>query len=411
MFVWIDRHRRTLTWACAILLTALALYATESGIHSGVRSVLASVASILLCGVVIGLSRDHPGWALGLAWVASLAQMAAGGPAPFFWPTAVAIASVYWAARWGGKQVRRLALISVGAGALVGSLFLVFCSNWESRTSTPRTGRELWGEWTGSFLGVLLCLGLAWTIGTLLYTAARYRRSRDEALVSQRLAAGARERTELARDMHDVLAHSLSVMVSLSDGARLAHPGLPDSVRTPLSQISTVGRSALTDVRSLLARLRSEDASELSLTTLETLLSQLTSAGLTVRYLTTGQEPPVTTTQYRTVAHLLQEGLTNALRHGGTTRSATASVDWGNPIRVRIENPLPEGAPGRHSLPDGVQHWGLLGLRERVALVGGTLQVGPQGATWVLEATLPGAVAATDPAESPLERDRAEGRT
>lgn len=385
VFAWIDRHRRTLTWVWAGALTLLALLLTEPRL-TGAWALIWSSVSIVLCAAVIGFSRDHPGWALGTAWAASAAQMAAGSHAPFFWPTMVAIASVYWAARWGKKIVRRIALGSVGAGALIGSVFLVFVSRWEAHTATPRSPQELWGEWTGSFLEVLLCLGLAWTIGTLVYTGDRYRRSREQAQVSQRLAASARERTELARDMHDVLAHSLSVMVSLSDGIRLSHPELTAEVRTPLSQISEVGRTALTDVRSLLARLRSEDAHEITPTTVQTLLAQLTAAGLTVHYLTTGEEPPVTTPMYRTVAHLLQEGLTNALRHGTPGGTATATVDWGSPTRIRIENPCPEnsGTPS-----DGAQHWGVLGMHERVTLLGGTLTSARQGRVWILDATLP----------------------
>ncbi|MFT8636349.1 MAG: histidine kinase [Pseudoclavibacter sp.] len=437
MFAWIDRHHTVLTWTAAGLLTALALLLAwaDTSVPRG-APVWAEIAATFICCAVIGVHRTRPGLALALAWVSAGVQMLAGHDAPVFWPTVVAILSVYWAARWGDRRVRHLALVSVGVGTVVAAVFIslfTYPSMLSNRSLANITTTDRIIALVTGGVATLLCLGLAWTAGTLAFTWDRYRAGKTETLVAQRQAASARERTDLARDMHDVLAHSLSVIVSLSDGVRLSTRDLPGPARESLEQISAVGRSALTDVRSLLARLRSDEGTHggSTPTTIDTLLAQVRATGLDVQLAVTGEAAPITSPTYRTIAHLLREGLTNALRHGDHAQAVRVALDWGAPVRLRVENALPAGVravpagahhPGaQHATGQGhvaqrspgqgpgAQHWGILGMAERAALVGGTISSRPHGECWVLDADIP-LTSAVDETAGPDEPDRPDGK-
>lgn len=223
-------------------------------------------------------------------------------------------------------------------------------------------------------------------------------RERDQ---RERLAASA-ERTRIARDMHDVVAHSLSVIVVQADGAAYAaeHASAFDreAATRSLETIAGTARVALEDTRRLVGVLRDEQAGEdrgayaptAGIDDLPELVASVRSAGHDVRLTldrTVVGAPPheVGLAAYRVV----QEGLTNVLKHAGpAARTIVAVEPVDNGIVVRVE----DDGRGASAADDGMGS-GLIGMRERVAAVGGTLEAGPRpGGGYAVTATLPGEV-------------------
>jgi signal transduction histidine kinase len=237
---------------------------------------------------------------------------------------------------------------------------------------------------------------LAWTLGVLVATSQRSRRNRAEADEAGRQVAAEQERTRIARDMHDVVAHSLAVVIAQSDGARLLRKTDPESVDEALETIGAVSRAALSDVRVLLQQLRYEGTTSVQpgLADLDVLVGQFRGSGLVVD---TTRDPDLdglgTATQLAAY-RIVQESLTNALRHGDLDRPASvvlARTPHG--LDVEVVNAIdparpPRTAPGGH---------GLIGMRERAAAVQGHLETGLDGDRFRVRAFLPAAATAAIP--------------
>ncbi len=236
-------------------------------------------------------------------------------------------------------------------------------------------------------------------------TSVRARRSheRDLADRTNRLAlerdqreqlATAAERARIAREMHDVIAHSVSVMVALADGAAASLDKAPDRTRTALTELSQTGRDALAEIRSILGVLRSEDTDRtpfggdapLAPTAgdLDELLTRFRAAGLPVERVDTGpplpQQPRFTLTVYRVV----QEALTNVLRYAAGASAVRVEIGRADDVAtVVVSNDAGSGVvqPGSGN--------GLVGLRERVGAFGGTVTAGPHQRGWRVRATIP----------------------
>ncbi|WP_285729986.1 histidine kinase [Nocardiopsis sp. ATB16-24] len=223
------------------------------------------------------------------------------------------------------------------------------------------------------------------------------------------------ERTRIAREMHDVLAHSLNVIVAQADGGRYAATADPELAVSALATISQVGRESMTELHQLLGVLR--DGEERGSTPspgigdLPGLIEEYRRAGLDVRLVQHGSPPAprdgrtvsettsiLPASASLTVYRVLQEALANALKHGGTpfvrvelTWSAgRAEIVVVNSVRETA--PMPPASAGGPSGHDrrGPGH-GLVGMRERVGLHGGTLEAGPDEATgvWRVRAVIP----------------------
>jgi signal transduction histidine kinase len=202
--------------------------------------------------------------------------------------------------------------------------------------------------------------------------------------------AATQERARIARELHDVVAHHVSMVAVQAETARLTTPGMPPEGQARLAAIGDTARDALTEMRRLLGVLRTdaggdaERAPQPGLDRLDELLDGAREAGtsvrLTVRGDAVGLSPGVDLTAYR----LVQEALTNARRHAPGAE-VEVEVHYGEDavrLRVRDSGPGPAGSPhGGH---------GLVGMHERVAMVGGRLRVGPgDGGGFVVEAELP----------------------
>jgi signal transduction histidine kinase len=212
--------------------------------------------------------------------------------------------------------------------------------------------------------------------------AERLERDRDQ----QSVIVAAAERARIATEMHDVVAHHLAVMTALADGARFALSAHPDQAATAMDAVSATGRAALSDMHALLGVLADRSGEECSgtspqpgLDAMAALAAQVSEAGLAVTFRIDGaQEFPVAQGLQLVAYRVVQEALTNALKHGGS--GARAQVDVRVAARtVDVEVIDQGGAPtirpyGQHP----TQGRGLMGMRERVAAYDGTLHAGPR---------------------------------
>jgi signal transduction histidine kinase len=203
--------------------------------------------------------------------------------------------------------------------------------------------------------------------------------------------AAAQERARIARELHDVVAHGLSLMVVQAEAAEEVLAARPDAVVAPLHRIQETGRQSLGEMRRLLGVLRSGDTTEPttpqpSLARLPELADEARAAGLPVEVRADGEERELPLGIQLTVYRIVQEALTNARRHARAT-GATVRLSY-LPTAVRVEVTDDGQGPGDTG---GRPGHGLIGMRERAALYGGTLSAAPgadRGFTVVAELPL-----------------------
>jgi signal transduction histidine kinase len=238
-------------------------------------------------------------------------------------------------------------------------------------------------------------VGLAWVGLSVLvavtgllgyYTRARRaylerERERDVELVA------AAERARIAREMHDIVAHNIAVMIALADGAAYTIRQDPEQAAALVGHVSQTGRSALTEMRRLLGILRrpedgaSGNAPQPALTDLDTMISTVREAGLPVRLTVSGQPFPLPPSAQLTLYRIVQEALTNTIKHADATSAHVRLTYQDGELELEvIDNgrsggiaaPVP---PGAGSAAAG---HGLAGMQERAAVFGGEISAGPR---------------------------------
>lgn len=237
----------------------------------------------------------------------------------------------------------------------------------------------------------------AWALGDLRRArlqqqddvAERARLTELERVQEVRLAAGD-ERARIAREMHDVVAHSLSVVVAQADGGRYAGHENPAAALDALAAIGSTGRAALTDMRALLGVLRDGQHTiftpQPDISTIAGLVDDVHASGLDVDLLVEGTEQPLAAGPALAAYRIVQESLTNVLKHAGPSARAWVRVQWRND---EVEISVLDDGRGAAAGGDGAGH-GVQGMTERARLHGGHLQAGPQpGGGYRVHAALP----------------------
>lgn len=354
---------------------------------------IAAVATAVGMGGVVAIRRLSPALSLALAWVVAVGQVLVGaGPLP----ADLAVLPVLFAcAAYGTPRVRWAAFASSIAGAVLATAAEMF----PHVLAVLAFGQVVDLQFGGASLPRSLLVGagllvltataflLAWTAGILYRTWLQARANRVAAALAERDLAAEQERTRIARDMHDVVAHSLAVVIAQADGARYLRDRDPGAVDGALTTIAATARDALADVRVLLAQLRHAQTPgpQPTIEDLDRLVAQLEAAGLRVRRHTTGEPLPLATAQQLAVYRIVQESLTNALRHGDTSQEVVLHVGWGpHGLDLDVTSAL-VGASGR---PNETGH-GIAGMTERAALVGGHLSARAEDGRFVVRAWLP----------------------
>ncbi|MGA5300076.1 sensor histidine kinase [Nucisporomicrobium flavum] len=273
--------------------------------------------------------------------------------------------------------------------ALLGSALAVAVLVASARLQNPG------GNWQDLAIGYTLIA----VVSILPGVNVRIRRRYLEALLDRtvqlarekeqeaRLAA-ARERTRIAHDLHDIVAHSLTVMVRLADGAAAVAQSDPQRAGSASERIAGIGRTAMVDMRRLLGVLRDgpDGGQELPAQDLETVVATFRTAGLPVSVGRQGAEPESPSLR-NAVFRTVQEALTNALRYAENPQEVRIALDYrGDPIVVEVV----DDGRGAGTAPSVGTRQGLLALRERISLYGGTVEAGPRpGYGWAVRVTLP----------------------
>jgi signal transduction histidine kinase len=255
-------------------------------------------------------------------------------------------------------------------------------------------------------------------------STARLRRAAAEAAAATEQALAA-EQARIARELHDVVTHNVSVMVVQAGAARKIMASSPTDAEDALLAVESSGREAMTELRNLLGLISPAGAGSVTagaaaapgprpragsaalrpqpgLGELDALIGRVSAAGLPVELRVSGEPRPLSPGADLAAFRVVQEGLTNVLRHAGRA-TATVGVEWGEKLVIMVsddggacaaadgigasgDGSSPGGADGRKGAPGR----GLLGLRERLALYGGELTAGPQpGGGWHVTAVMP----------------------
>lgn len=314
-------------------------------------------------------------WPVGVLVVTLIVGVAIPSGAAFWPPALVAVYTIASRRPW------RTAVLSAVAAAVALDVH-----------------RVLWG-YSLPLFGVIAGIGLAGAAFALgLYRASRLayfaqareratRLERERELLDEQAAT--QERMRIARELHDVVAHNVSLMV-IQAQALETEAGHPEATRQGAHTIAELGRDAMSDMHRTLDLMRTDGTSEERkpqpvLDDLGTLIDRARAAGVDVELSVTGDPRPLPTGVELSAYRIVQEALTNVVKHSGS-HHARVALRYGNSgLELEI---VDQGRGGQSAVPSSGH--GLVGMRERVALFGGSLETGPEnGGGYRVRATLP----------------------
>ena len=385
---------RTLSRGALIVDASIAIVVTALRMLIGIDVVPLWFVVIAL-GIALTLWRLSPAIALAVSWVAALTQMAFRVPVDA--ANLAILVVLFSTARFGSRRVQIIGLVSAVVGSLLGATYLVVVT-WIPSLKSGWGALEVSPSSDSIFLfavilgGMLALLCLSWTAGLLARTQAISRENKRGRVVAEQIAAIEHERNQIARDMHDVVAHSLAVVIAQADGARYASAADPASAERALSTISGTAREALTDVRLLLGQLRHSQIAgpQPGLADITSLVEQIRSAGLDVVVTENGSSLIVPAGQQIALYRIVQEALTNALRHGDTSQPAALVIDWGEGIvTMSVTSDYKSHGASAHESPQPQVGHGLVGMRERAQLTGADLTIRDQGSHFEVVVAMP----------------------
>jgi signal transduction histidine kinase len=329
------------------------------------------VAATVAMGLALAVRRLSWRAMVALAVVVGALQLAAGELAVFadlgFAPVCFVLGAHPWS--W----VRRLGL----AGAVLAAVVVATAVGAGALGQAPDGGSSLFAVIASGALAMLVAGG-GW--------AAGYARWQGRARVLAQVQAGLEEeRTRIATDMHDLVAHTWAVVAAQADGARYAldSGGAEPKVREALEVIAETARGSIAELRDLLAELRYEQpATPHERTSRTALVERLRASGMELRTTSYGAAP--TAGRLAPVSErVLAEALTNALKHGDLGHPVEVEEDWRHGYGLVVRNRV-----GPSSGAVGTGH-GIAGMRDRVAASGGSFDAGRDGDAWVVKVSLP----------------------
>jgi signal transduction histidine kinase len=372
------RSARDVIVAVAALGLTLALLAGGHGDHRGLDPLTAGLAAVASLPLVA--RRRRPLGVFALTTAASAVIFGLGSPpGPPLGPT---IALFYVA-----SDERTRTRLRETAAVVLGMFAVHIAATTASQSGFPTT----------PILFGVVVWGAAWLVGDQVgqrrvrrdEQAEQLRRAQRDTERERRLAA-AEERTRIARDLHDSAAHAINVILVQAGAARLLQERDPGAVRDALSTIEDVARETIGEIDQLVRGLREDGGADAAvepptgLAALDTLVARHRAAGIDVSVQVSGSPRPLARGLDQAAYRILQESLTNAARHG--EGSAAVAIEYAETgLELDISNPIagvspPAQAEGGH---------GILGMRERTALLGGALDAGHRGGRFRVHARLP----------------------
>ncbi len=404
----VESWNRAHGWA-SDALTALALVAVlgalsitgSQGLHwsSGWLGVL--IVAFVVLHVTVAFRHRAPEAAYAVASVALLVIVLApqahvtnpvsGGPTrvpAFYLPSSLVFLVLLFsvAARVSGGRGRIALVIALaGVGVATG-------------TTTDALQQFTTRSWLATFyfcVGLVLVVLMTWTLGR--FAMVRRRHAIVERNEAARLAV-LEERARIAREMHDVIAHSLAVIARQAEGGAFVAERDPRGAGQALRTIADTSRAALTDMRGLLGVLRDPDAGSIdgpvaspqpNLADLPRLVEGVRDTGVDAELIESGEHFAVGAATELAIYRLAQEGLTNAVKHAGPRAHVAVALRW-EPEQLTVEV-LDNGGSGR-AMPVPGAGAGLQGLRDRIAAVGGTFSAAPREFGFQVRASFPRAM-------------------
>lgn len=379
------RWSRAHVWAIDATLAGLLVFVGLTGTIGDYGG--AGTAIALAMTVPLAWRRTRPVIAGGAVAAAAYAHLAIlpemNAVAAFAVPAAVYVLAAY-APRWAANAGL---LLGVVGGAAAGARYF---DDYE--------GRTLFATVASAVLVAMFVAGV-WAFGRMRGLRLREVEAlteRNRLLELERLKeaelAATQERTRIAREMHDIVAHSLTAIIAQADGGRYAAAADPETAAKVLGTISETGRRALADMRSLLSVLREDSPREFTTTPgvddLPALVDRIRTSGLEVQFSVTGEPREVPEGLGLSIYRIVQESLTNVLKHAGPRARTEVTLHWQNAsVLVEIEDDG-RGAAALVEARAGGQ--GLTGIEERARLHGGRSVAGPrEGGGFRVRAELP----------------------
>lgn len=337
--------------------------------------VLIPLSVLLSCGTLL-VRRRHPLVPFIAAFVAEVFLLGFGGPGGTPMVTVAAYSLAVYAstrAAWAGLGIG-IASLATLAGGLMGAGVI----------SLQTAANAVVGNLVVGLIGTLIGINVG---GRKRYVAAIIDRSRQLLIERDQQAqlAAAGERARIAREMHDIVSHSLTVIVALSEGAVATQD--PERARSAAGAAAATARSALGEMRSMLGVLRDDDAplplAPMSPPSPHETVENAQRAGFPVTLSTIG-DTALSPVVEHAVSRIVQEGVTNAMRHAPTASTIAVRLDRSSPSEIAIEI-VNDGAKAQ----TGSSGFGLRGLTERVAHAGGRIDYGREGSRWRVRAVIP----------------------
>ncbi|NUR95816.1 MAG: sensor histidine kinase [Kribbellaceae bacterium] len=299
------------------------------------------------------------------------------------------LVALYAITVYGDVRLSRIALGIGGLGVLMAVSRYWANSDWKQQVTTMGGLAALvFGVW--AFGERRRTRGLY--VAQLEERAAQLERDRDR----EAKLAVSNERTRIAREIHDVVAHGLSIMIVQADGGLYAADQSPEAAKKALATIGDTGRASLTEMRKMLGLLKQDEQSDLGphqprpqpgVSSLPELIDNVRDAGLAVEYTVTGEPRELPALLGLTAYRIVQEGLTNTLKHAGPGARTSVTLDFGREMLTVVVTDDGRGAGVAPSTDPG---HGLVGMRQRVSVSGGTVSAGPKaGGGYEVIARLP----------------------
>jgi len=368
----------------AALFATFGLWATTSGM---LPRVTWAALAILIVALVI--RRLSPSTALALGWLSAIVQIVSGQDVSFLqFGTAILL---YTAVAHGSRALMVVAAASVLVAGIVAVAYLIPLGSWTWYQLPPTGGVRrrivIYGLLPTSLLGATWLAGLAARLLRERQSQALARETAEaEARESSQLAAQAIDRAELARNVHDVIGHSLAVIIAQSDSVQFLDASNPAAMRTTAAAIAETARRSLGEVRQVLTQMDATDTGALGpLADLDSLIDNVSRSGAPLESTVIGEPGTLDARQWETAHRVLQEALTNALKYSDRARPIEVERRWSpSGLTIFVRNLVPPtGTPEVGEFAGS----GIAGMRERLLVAGGFLdaRVRDEGESRVFE--------------------------
>ena len=380
----------------ALCAASVALYALTVSLHTtlyGTPLALSFLLGAALCGAPV-LAISHPRWAILLFTAAALTLPLTVVPAlaihaPWPWSVPAQLVFVLFVGVVTFLHGARLGAFTVILGAIASLLAPVLRPDM---VALPESSASATADLIVTMSLTTTMFLIAALVAARVRVAAELTREKEHSALEEARRALVEERTRIARELHDVVAHSMSVIQVQASTAKYRIPDLDATAIAEFDDIAATARGSLTEMRRMLGVLRTEDqGAELTpqqgVADIPALVDSIRRAGVEVGLVLEGGETAATATPAVQIAafRIVQEALSNAVRHAPGARIAVRMRADADSIRIQVHNAAPPEAPERHG-----GGYGLRGMRERAEILGGSLSAGPASdGGWDVDAALP----------------------